>query len=363
MTSTPSYWLARVAYWTWLHTEGQEDSPFFPSYQAFGSQARPLVEAIREAFASLEALQSQLLHARELEHMKGDRVAYARRVITKTMEEAAERFSAVDPDAAEWNALRERARQAREEEQRLIGKGVELEKKHGGGAMASLIKKGYGTKAYQGRGLGKWLDDRLAKRVGFSKFQSKKRSLAKRIAQAREAWEAAKREERQARTQLEHSWRERGVRYADAKAVSMAEALRQMADLTGEEIGAVRMDLERNSAQARRAAIEAVATYHRQAGELLAALVGDLAKAPAEDLEGWPDIDETAFVDTVGDRDLARTSLLQKTNQGFMGQGTFPDSSLPAWILLAYGNTRGLPGTAMAQSSMGTGDLIDRLRG
>lgn len=358
---SPHYWMARVAYWLWHHVEGNEEAPFHASYQTLVLRSRDPVQAIRESFDELEALQAQLLHARKLETMEGDRVAYARSVITKAMETAAARFSAMDPDAAEWNQLQEASKKLRQEEQRLISKGVDLERKHGGVALAGLMEKGYGTPSYKGRGLGKWMDDRLAKRIGFAEFQARKKKLTARIQQARSQWEEAKREERKARGLMERSWKERGIRHADRKTIDGAERLRQMADLTSEEIRSVRMDLERNSARARRETADAIAAFHRLAAEDLQTLIPLLAQASEEDLTGWPDIDTTVFVSAVGERDLARTSLLQKANQGFMGQGEPPDSPLPTWILLAYGNTKGLPGTAMAQASMGAGALLDKL--
>lgn len=359
-SSTP-YWLARVAYWLWQGTEGIGGTSFYIPYRTLKEEVEEHVQFIREASDTLETLQAQLLHARRLETMKGDRVAYARIVITKTMETAAARFSAMDPDAEEWNQLQEESRKARQEEKRLIGKGVDLERKHGGGVLAGLLEKGYGTPEYKGRGLSKWMDDRLAKRTGFKEFQNKKKKLSGRIQKARARWEQIKRQERQARAQMERSWQERGIQHADRKTIEGAESLRQMAELSTEEIRAVRMDLERNSAQARRKTIESIALFHRHAAEGLQTLLPLLREASKEDLSGWPEIDDTAFTDTVGDRDLTRTSFLQKANQGFMGQGEVPESSLPTWILLAYGNTKGLPGTAMAQASMGTGNLLKSL--
>ena len=309
--------------------------------------------------AADNALRQGLGHANRVKEAiaLGDALASrAEEVMQKALTDAGPRFSEAHPAAQKLAQSQETLGLAVQQEHAIMNEGLELERKHGSAQMAALLAKNYGTPSYKAGRLEKWMDERTAAKVGLNEFIQQQNQLMARLNHARQAREAAQAQVALDQRAMEAAWEQSGMSYVNAVDLEDARQWQSLAMLDGAQLQALLRQAEHDNGQARRALAQTICEFHKAVGAPLKAFCSEDHSG-----QGLPEIDPTPFVSSHprSDEDHARVDTLRKTHLAFLGQGHWPNQELPAWVLLAYGNTDGLPGATMAQTTMGATSLLD----
>lgn len=356
----PRYWLARLTCGLWRGFELDESHPLAGDH-------RQLAQSIGESIAQLKVLEQRvnqglehIQRVREAEALGEKRVEHAQRLMSEAMEAAGARFCREHPVAQSLEQAKARLEEAQRVEQAVTNEGSELERKHGCPQMAGLLAKRYGTSDYRAGRMEKWVDDRTAQKIGFLEFTKKQSQLMVKLEQARAQRQAAQADVDTAHAQMEQAWASSGLDYMDPHALGVAQHWQQLAQMEETQLAPMLEPLDQENSLARRALVQALFDFHRQHGRALLAFTQKALEHNCSEFPG-PRIDPTAFCPTQArtQEDHQRVDVIRKTHLAFLGQCPWPELDVPAWMVLAYGHTEGLPGASMVQANMGAAELLD----
>lgn len=364
MSSQPPprrYLVARLVAGLWHHWEANPSHPLALHYNSMAKKAEGPLSKVREADQHLRNNLLQLQRVREAIKMgPEERGQQAEQRMRTVMEEAGERFSSANPMAIKLTRSRESFEQALAHEQAIMNEGLELERQQGNSQVAALIAKHFGTTAYTARGLEKWKDERIAKKVGYTSFMETQKQLMAKLDRARAQLSIARGRLDSDQAEMESSWADSGMRYVNPESLDDARQWQSLSEASEEALEEILKSLEQEGSLARRALNQAVLDFHAQVGNEMKPLISRADPHDNGKLLG-PGINPAPFIHSKpgSTLDRARLETLRKTHLSFLGQGASIASDVPEWVLLAYGNTEGLPGATMAQSGMGAGLLTE----
>ncbi len=353
----PQYWTARVLSWAWQGWQPLPDSRLAGPWTAFIQAIEVELKALQaadnglwEAFAAGDALRFAQQEALTRE-------THARHELQEALTSSGPRFQAEDPDARAWRQAADAVAELEQLKEGILSRAEEHEQQITP-EIAGLLERRFGHEDYNGGMVQHWSDKRLAAKIGFEAYDRKRWALGQQLDRVNRQLTEAHAVLTPAKQSMERAWQMKGAVYLDEASIAPARQALADAEAERERWDTATIPSDMNPMARRQALIQAVARFHKASQESLVeitmAVMHHVLENP-EEASSLPDIDRVPFLRTMGhaDTDLARKDRVRKaSNALFEGLASEPDPCFPVWITVAYGNTEGLPGSALTQASL-----------